>query len=414
LTVAAIKRTLKQLPKTLDETYARILANIHPDWQHYVYDILTLLAFSMRPLKLKEVVEAIAVDTDTGCFSEEEKLQDPLDIFRIASSLITLSGEGEGDVDPELRFAHFSVKEYLVSDRTAPSRYHITENRAHQLIAERCLLYLISNLDIPAISENDLPRFGFLEYSAEFWYQHTQKVTSIQDCNLLNDRMTQFFDKTARQCFSNWLRAWNPEWQEKWRRKPNLAEPLYYASFFGLIDPARTLLQLGADINAQGGCYGNALQAAAAWGSEMVVRSLLNSGADINAQGGDYGNALRAAAALGNEMMVRLLLDSGADINAQGGDYGSALRAAASLGNEMMVRLLLDSGADVNTQGGKYGNALQAAATMGHEMVVRLLLDSGADINAQSGYYGNALQAAAAGGHETVMRLLEERGATPH
>jgi hypothetical protein len=40
------------------------------------------------------------------------------------------------------------------------------------------------------------------------------------------------------------------------------------------------LLDKGADINAQGGCYGNATQAALAEGHERVVNMLLEAGAD--------------------------------------------------------------------------------------------------------------------------------------
>ena len=173
----------------------------------------------------------------------------------------------------------------------------------------------------------------------------------------------------------------------------------------------RLLLDRGADINAQGGVYGNALQAAASYGSEVIVRLLLDQGADINAQGGEYGNALQAAAAKGSEVIVRHLLERGADINAQGGKYGNALQAAVSQKSEVIVRLLLDQGADVNAQGGKYGNALQAAAPKGSEVIVRHLLDRGADINAQGGVYGNALQAAVSQKSEVIVRLLLDRGA---
>jgi ankyrin repeat protein len=85
----------------------------------------------------------------------------------------------------------------------------------------------------------------------------------------------------------------------------------------------------------------------------MVVRLLLDKGADINVQGGDYGNALQAASANGHEMIVRLLLDKGADINAQGGHHGNALQAALQGGHQTVVRLLVDKGADINAQGGE-------------------------------------------------------------
>jgi ankyrin repeat protein len=52
---------------------------------------------------------------------------------------------------------------------------------------------------------------------------------------------------------------------------------------------------------------------------------LLDKGAEVNAQGGFYGNALYAALAGGHEQVVKMLLDKGADVNAQDGEYGNAL-----------------------------------------------------------------------------------------
>jgi ankyrin repeat protein len=48
------------------------------------------------------------------------------------------------------------------------------------------------------------------------------------------------------------------------------------------------------------------------------VKLLLDKGADVNAQGGYYGNALQAASSDGHEAVVKLLLNKGADVNAQG------------------------------------------------------------------------------------------------
>jgi ankyrin repeat protein len=46
------------------------------------------------------------------------------------------------------------------------------------------------------------------------------------------------------------------------------------------------------------------------------VKLLLDKGADVNAEGGEYGNALQAALSEGYEQIVKLLLDKDADINA--------------------------------------------------------------------------------------------------
>ena len=53
------------------------------------------------------------------------------------------------------------------------------------------------------------------------------------------------------------------------------------------------------------------LQAASDGGNEKIVE-LLSKGADVNAQGGHFGNALQAASDGGHEKIVELLLGQGA------------------------------------------------------------------------------------------------------
>lgn len=99
-----------------------------------------------------------------------------------------------------------------------------------------------------------------------------------------------------------------------------------------------------------------ALQAASAGGHDKVVQMLMDAGADVNAQGGGYGNALQAAPWGGHDKVAQMLMDAGADINAQGGRYGNALQAASYGGHDKVVQMLMDTGANVNAQGGYYGN----------------------------------------------------------
>ncbi|KAL7790500.1 ankyrin repeat-containing domain protein [Trichoderma afarasin] len=66
---------------------------------------------------------------------------------------------------------------------------------------------------------------------------------------------------------------------------------------------------------------------------------------DVNAQGGTFGTALQAAAYSGQALSVRMLLDRKASVNARGGKYHSALNGAIIGGRWNIVKVLLAAGA---------------------------------------------------------------------
>lgn len=81
-------------------------------------------------------------------------------------------------------------------------------------------------------------------------------------------------------------------------------------------------LKNGANGNAQTRCYQSiyyesALQAASNMVYKEIMRLLLDHGANVNDEGGPYGNALQVASAKGYEEIVRLLLNDGANVNAK-------------------------------------------------------------------------------------------------
>ena len=82
------------------------------------------------------------------------------------------------------------------------------------------------------------------------------------------------------------------------------------------------------------------LYIAAKKGDNVVVRMLLEGGADIDAQNGHNGNALQAALAKYHKEIVMLLLEKGANVKAQGGAYGNALHAALARSHREIMMLL--------------------------------------------------------------------------
>ena len=326
LNLSGLRRALASLPKTLDDTYTRILCNIDEDHYQYASKILQWLTYSARPLKLEEVAEVIAIDVEENPrFDPGNRFPEPRDILMICSSLISLEVETLKDMDGSddesdsvvVRLAHFSVKEYLVSKRILQGdakRYNIQEINANIVILNGCLAYLLEFDGFDSLTSESLAEFPLAKYAAKYWTQHAQVVERDSSFNPL---LTIELFLTEGHGLLNWIRLYDPE-RNEWQRldlkriSSSICPPLYYASITGLQRSVQILLDKGANVNAQGGDYGNALQAASRWGYDQIVQILLDKGADVNAQGGRYGNALQAASRKGYDQVVRLLREHGA------------------------------------------------------------------------------------------------------
>ena len=77
-----------------------------------------------------------------------------------------------------------------------------------------------------------------------------------------------------------WIQLYNSDYP--WNSKDllltmeNIAPPLYYTALIGLSQVVEKVTLQFVDVNAQGGRYGNALQAASARGHKNVVQILVN------------------------------------------------------------------------------------------------------------------------------------------
>jgi ankyrin repeat protein len=410
----------------------------------YARLILMWLCFAKRPLTAQEVIDGVVVELgDNARVNLKRRLQDEDDILQICPGFIDIEAfpndipneYGHDRMARTLRIAHYSVQEYLQSDRIrqqGAAIFSMQSATSNLEATQICLVYLLGTVFPDAeLSAATLARYPFAEYAATYWYEHYK---SSDERVFPVDPIVMRFFKGESSAFQNWIRMHDPdrpyESPNFERDADDIASPVYYASLLGLRFVLHELLDLEKEegarasklqelssssvsslVNVQGGDFSNALQAACWRGNEKIVQLLLDKGAAVNAQGGYYGNTLQAASKEGHEKIVQLLLDKGAEVNAQGGYYGNALQAASSRGHEKIVQLLLDKGAEANAQGGEYGNALQAACWRGHEKIVQLLLDKGAAVNAQGGYYGNTLQAACWRGHEKIVQLLLDIGA---
>jgi hypothetical protein len=391
---------LESLPKTLDDTYERILTNIDKDYQEEARRALMWLAFSLRPLRIEEVAEAAVVDPERDTpFDPEERLHDPCnDIVEILGSLVTVSwksvsGDASSDASAsvwdavsdstsggrpgeDIRLAHFSVKEYLLSDRiekSSASGFKATSVEADYFISASCLLYILhyDGSDSKATSPDDLECFPLLQYACEFWYTHAKfiPVESRESIDCISSKF--FLSDTA---LAAWLQVHRPNLiQEPFSFWEEASLPLYYASYIGLEAVVRVLLEHKAEVDAKDRYGRMALHGAAARGREAVVRVLLEYKADVDAKDRYGRTALLWAANRGHGVVVRLLLEHKADVGAKDRYGRTALLLAAEGGHGAVVQLLLEHKADVNAKDEAGRTALHGAAAWGHGAVVRLL-----------------------------------------
>ena len=311
LNLSMLRKTLASLPKTLDETYARILQNMNEEYAPYALQLLQWLVFSFRLLSLEEAGEIIAFDTESyPRFDVARRLPNLLDIERICPNLIILTSySGDyytNDDNRDIQLAHYSVKEYLISDRIQPGiaqRFKIQEMSAHALVTQNCLDYLLhigSLTDVHSCDKSEnIEGFPLATYVANYWFRHARIGEShsdeiIRSCTCFLLENTEILEKSSRL----WSQVEGiSDTQSFMLGNGIIHPPLHYASGMGLI---------------------------------MVTQALLNEGNNVNAETSDGNTALQIASAIGHVSVTQLLVENGAGINVYGGTYNTALLAAST------------------------------------------------------------------------------------
>ncbi|KAF8497783.1 hypothetical protein F5888DRAFT_1906567 [Russula emetica] len=421
---SSVRRTLTELPESLDETYERILKEIKKPNRAHARRVLQCLVVATRPLRVVELAEVLAVDFDDAEGIPRSKPdwrweEQELALLSACSSLIAIV---QGDDSRVVQFSHFSVKEFLTSPRLATasaevSNYHIDLEPAHSILAQACLGVLLQiQDDVEGCTPEDHP---LARYAAEDWTTHAQFG---QVSSRLRKGMEYLFDANKPH-FNVWLTLWDIDTYPNddatfyyfaiSRKSP--AAPLYYAALCGFHDLVEHLItKHPQDVNAHGGHYVSPLVAALAGEHFQTADLLCRNGADPNVRGRWKIAPLHSAASFDILEVIRKLIEYGADINAENEGGYTPLHCASAchrFKDDSVLRLLLEHGADVYARGKDGWTPLHSASSNGSLEAVRLLLEHGADVEAKKNDGKTALQEAADGGYDEVVELLRERGA---
>ena len=430
---SSVRRTMKELPESLDETYERILYEIKKPSRDHARRLLQCLVVAIRPLRVKELAEVLAVDFDDGegipKLNPDWRWEDHEQaLLSSCSSLITIVDDEDNDGNEDSRvvqFSHFSVKEFLTSPRLATSsgaasHYHITFEPAHTILAQACLGVLL-RLDSHGDIQNNSP---LARYAARYWVAHAQfesvssQVRKAMDC---------FFDQDQLH-FKLWRRTYNID-DRNFLNEPtfdlfnDIAQPtpLYFASLCGFYDLVNDLVvKYPQHVNADGGYYLRPLAAALAGHHFQTSDLLCHNGADWNVHDKKKRILLHCAAHFADPAVAQKLIEYGADIHAQDVDgwvplhYASHKLYGRHLKQPGVARVLFKHGADVNARSKDGSTPLHLASCNGMLEVARVLLEHGANVEAKDNEGRTPLQIASDNQREEMMKLLLEYGANSH
>ncbi|KAH8429519.1 uncharacterized protein LDX57_007181 [Aspergillus melleus] len=216
-----ILEALKTIPKSLQEFYQLVMEGIAPSERRFARSILLWLSFCVRPLTLEEVAAAAGLPV-------------PEHVIRICTTSFVNFWQSDGQV----KLAHFSVKEFLVTNAHEGHWYQLSALSSHRALAEDTLRLLLQKTE--EVSEDDVCKEALLHYAACNWHEHFKAST----CFPQNPGPQTIVDELF--CHPTIYRNWRcllTCFRELYVRPA----PICTASELGLIQTVNELLKLGIE-----------------------------------------------------------------------------------------------------------------------------------------------------------------------
>jgi len=455
-TDAAIQNALADMPKDLNEIYDRCLTRISRQHNRFAQKILPWVCVAIRPFKVSQLREALAIDSATGCLNPDN-MPSGQELLKCCSNLIIR------DSNDQVLLAHYSVRQFL-EDRKPDARLFPTGlelSAAGLELGKLCVAHLTSPnytlalqpsnarrdlaVDVSPVIEavieklgQKIPYLGLLGLSKPRpmrmpWPPNTSRATPVQEppsfFHFAKEQWAPLTHGIAKDsnCWGK-FRALALEPNLSWRLHPwePLGESLdsHFSGLLGwaIVNRHPPLLELlfglqnpkpRTDIFNLPFChYSNLppLHLASRVGDAECVQRLLQVCNPKKLD--DTGRtALHHAAETGHTDVALLLSKTRAILKAKDDKGQTALHLAAANGHEVAVRALVELGVGVNAKDKARRTALFVAAGNGHEATVRALVELGADVNGKDGTGRTALFMAAGNGHGATVQALVELGA---
>jgi ankyrin repeat protein len=327
--------------------------------------MLQCLVVAVRPLDVEELAELLAFEFDASQggipkYHPVLRLDDQTQaVLSTCSSLVTIINKNSSH--PVVQFSHFSVKEFLLSNRLMSSlgdlsRYHIRLKSAHTVLTQACLGSLLHDHITPESVDCRRARVAhhfnipLVIYAARHWVEHAQ----FEDvASHLRDGIITLFDPNKPH-FEAWVDIYDIESSVYGQYDSELRNPLYYAvlcEFYDVIE--HLVIKHPHYINVACGKLQFPLFAAVFNNNIKVAELLLEHDANVEARDPRGETILLKVLSTPQCNLVnkvKVLLKYGADVNARDGISRSSLHLAEYHGKQEVVQMLLKHKADVNSQ----------------------------------------------------------------
>ncbi|KAF8526673.1 hypothetical protein BU17DRAFT_40385 [Hysterangium stoloniferum] len=269
-----LKQCLGDGPSKSDKYYRKIFAQFNKSHRLLTSKIFSLIAYARRPLRLKELREAIGILQSSHPESlEDADLPFTRSVRKLFAPFIEIQNDSDDLEECTCRLFHSTVREFLyknpdiLSDGTAGSDLRITSYP----IFNACLLYLSQTRYSKLLVRSDtrwvdstglsVDRHHFLFYSAKYWDKHVAHVdetktlrirvkkfltssnfqTCIQVQSLWVDRHFHIFPKNGQPTTNDYLWQIFPKWFSKASEDDNL-----WRNYRVFMHDWRYLLQCGS------------------------------------------------------------------------------------------------------------------------------------------------------------------------
>ena len=421
ITLRKVKAALTNLPDGLINMYDSVMDRVSTQAGEEVELAMKVLGwtfYAIRPLRLRELQHALALEEDDKSF-DEDGLSDEDLMISVCGGLLTLQ---DGD---RIAFIHYTCQEYFAERATTLFK----DVRAQ--IPKVCLTYLSFDIFTNGACTNDhslelrLNEYPFMEYASLYWASHLRNQ-DVQDVSV-KSLAVEFLKMTTSVSAFNQVRkvcmredtVRYPGYSQDF---PKFTPGLLLAAEFGLVHIGDSLLNEGCDIEAEDSQGIRPLHQAIWMNETPMAEFLIDQGADchipIRSQGmtlhssvAMQGSPIHLAASKGSNTLVQTLIAKGVDVHAQLENKWTPLHMAAANGHTSVIDILTRHGANINVIDSHGGSPVYRAAENGHTAVIESLIKHKADINICTGLQQTPLLRAAENGHEATVALLLEYGA---